>query len=72
MTRTLDDVTPDEWDAVAQKFGGETSKTDGDQYREARKRKKIAGGTMYKPKIITNNTIMYIVPNTIIRDILSV
>ena len=50
MTRTLDDVTPDEWDAVARKFGGETSKTDGDEYREARNRKKISGATVYKPK----------------------
>ena len=50
MTRTLDDITPDEWDAVARKFGTMTSKTDGDEYREARSRKKIAGGTVYKPK----------------------
>ena len=50
MTRTLNDTTPDEWDAMARRWETKHSKTDGAEYREARKRKKTVRGTMYKPK----------------------
>ena len=50
MTRTLNDTTPDEWDAMARRWEAKHSKTDGAEYREARKRKKTVRGTMYKPK----------------------
>ena len=50
MTRRLNDATPDQWDAMAQRWGAKHSKTDGEEYREARKRQKIMRGTMYKPK----------------------
>ena len=48
MTRTVDDITPDEWDALAQKFGTGDSKTDGAKYREARKRRNIVADVNYK------------------------
>ena len=41
MTRTLNDPTPDEWDAVARKWEAIRSESDGEEYREARKRHKI-------------------------------
>ena len=47
MTRTLNDPTPDEWDAVARKWEAIRSESDGEEYREARKRHKIMRGTMY-------------------------
>ena len=50
MTRTLNDPTPDEWDAVARRSEAKHTKTDGEEYRDARKRQKIMRGTMYKPK----------------------
>ena len=50
MTRTLNDPTPDEWDAMARRWEAKHSKTDGEEYREARKRQKIMRGTMYKPR----------------------
>ena len=57
MTRTLNDATPDEWDALSRRWDAkhgkwetEHSKTDGEEYRDARKRQKIIKGTMYKPK----------------------
>ena len=50
MTKRLNDATPDEWDEVARKWEGKRSKTDGEEYREARKRQKTVRGTMYKPE----------------------
>ena len=50
MTRTLNDPTPDEWDAVARRSEAKHTKTDGEEYRDARKRQKIMRGTKYKPK----------------------
>jgi len=50
MTKRLNDATPDEWDEVARKWEVKQSKTDGEEYREARKRQKIVRGTMYKPE----------------------
>mgnify|MGYP003147363165 FL=1 len=50
MTKRLNDATPDEWDEVSRKWEVKQSKTDGEEYREARKRQKIVRGTMYKPE----------------------
>ena len=50
MTKRLNDATPDEWDDVSRKWEVKQSKTDGEEYREARKRQKIVRGTMYKPE----------------------
>jgi len=50
MTRTLNDTTPEEWDAVARTWETKYNKTDGEEYREARRRQKTVRGTMYKPK----------------------
>jgi len=50
MTRRLNDATPDEWDDIARKWDTKQNKTDGDEYREARRRQKTIRGTMYKPE----------------------
>ena len=50
MTKRLNDATPDEWDEVARKWEVKQIKTDGEEYREARKRQKTVRGTMYKPE----------------------
>ena len=50
MTKRLNDATPDEWDEVARKWEVKQRKTDGEEYREARKRQKTVRGTMYKPE----------------------
>ena len=50
MTKRLNDATPDEWDDVSRKWEVKQSKTDGEEYREARKRQKTVRGTMYKPE----------------------
>ena len=50
MTKRLNDATPDEWDEVSRKWEVKQSKTDGEEYREARKRQKTVRGTMYKPE----------------------
>ena len=50
MTRTLNDTTSEEWDAVARTWEAKYNKTDGEEYREARRRQKTVRGTMYKPK----------------------
>ena len=50
MTKRLNDTTPEEWDEIARKWGAKQSKTDGDEYREAYRRKKTVRGTMYKPE----------------------
>ena len=50
MTKRLNDATPDEWDNIARKWEVKQSKTDGEEYREARKRQKTVRGTMYKPE----------------------
>ena len=50
MTKRLNDATPDEWDEVSRKWEVKQRKTDGEEYREARKRQKIVRGTMYKPE----------------------
>ena len=50
MTKRLNDVTPDEWDEVARKWDIKQSKTDGEEYREARRKQRTVRGTMYKPE----------------------
>ena len=50
MTKRLNDVTPDEWDEVARKWDTKQNKTDGDEYREARRKQRTVRGTMYKPE----------------------
>ncbi len=50
MTKRLNDTTPEEWDEIARKWEAKQSKTDGDEYREAYRRKKTVRGTMYKPE----------------------
>ena len=50
MTKRLNDVTPDEWDEVARKWDDKQSKTDGEEYREARRKQRTVRGTMYKPE----------------------
>ena len=50
MTKRLNDVTPDEWDEVARKWDIKQSKTDGEEYREARRKQRTVRDTMYKPE----------------------
>jgi len=50
MTKRLNDITPDEWDEVARKWDTKQNKTDGDEYREARRKQRTVRGTMYKPE----------------------
>jgi len=51
MTRySIDEATPDEWDAVARKWENKQRQTDSDLYSEIRKRFKGEKGTVYKPK----------------------
>ena len=50
MTKRLNDATPDEWDDVARKWDEKQKQSDGEQYREARRRLKGEHGTIYKPK----------------------
>ena len=50
MTKRLNDATPDEWDNIIRKWEVKQSKTDGEEYRAARKRQKTVRGTMYKPE----------------------
>ena len=50
MTRRLNDATPDEWDDIARKWDTKQNKTDGDEYREARRKQRTVRGTMYKPE----------------------
>ena len=54
MTKRLNDVTPDEWDEVARKRDIKQSKTDGEEYREARRKQRTVRDTMYKPEDYNN------------------